>query len=321
MIGPMKQMKVRLFALLVVLAIPALAEVKVARDGERIDVSVDGKPFTSFFFGSDSPKPYLHPLRSASGIIVTRSWPMQSDVAGESKDHPHHRGLFFAHGEVNGTDFWSEGKDKGHIVFSSLGEAKGGKDSGVITAKFNWVSPDGKNVLEESRRMTFREVAGQRYIDFELTLKAGRDKVTLGDTKEGTFAIRVVKSLEEKTPKCAPCTGVMSSSEGSRGETQIWGKRATWVDYSGTVENEPLGITIFDHPQNPKHPAYWHARAYGLFAVNQFGEHDYYNDKTRNGSVTIEPEKSITFRYRVVIHPGDAAQAQIAAQYAKWAGK
>lgn len=293
----------------------ASAEVKLARTGDKVDVTVDGKPFTTFFFGSDSPKPYLHPLRSASGRIVTRGWPMVTDIPGESRDHPHHRGVYFAHGEVNGIDFWSEGPDKGRIVFQSLGELKSGRDSGSLTARFQWQTVDGKPVLEESRVMTFREAEGQRIVDFEITVKpSGNEKVVFGDTKEGTFAIRVVKALEEINPKCPACTGVMVNSEGAMGEKQIWGKRAAWVDYYGTVEGEPLGIAIFDHPQNPKHPAYWHARAYGLFAVNQFGEHDYYNDKTRNGSLTIEPAQSLTFRYRVLVHSG------IAEQYHKWAG-
>jgi hypothetical protein len=142
--------------------------------------------------------------------------------------------------------------------------------------------------------------------------------VKFGDTKEGTFAIRVVKALEEKTPKCEACTGVMRNSEGATGEKQIWGKRATWVDYSGTVEGEALGMAIFDHPKNPKHPAYWHARGYGLFAVNQFGEHDYYNDKTRDGSLTLPPGASATFRYRVWIHSGDAEAARVAQKYTDW---
>ena len=76
-----------------------------------------------------------------------------------------------------------------------------------------------------------------------------------------------------------------------------------------------LGIAIFDHPGNPKHPTHWHARDYGLFAANIFGEHDYYNDKQRDGSMTVRARKSVRFRYRVVIHPGDTASAKIAELY------
>jgi hypothetical protein len=133
----------------------------------------------------------------------------------------------------------------------------------------------------------------------------------MGDTKEGTFAIRVVKALE------AP-VGHMLNSEGAVGEKEIWGKRARWVDYSGTVEGEKLGLAIFDHPKNPKYPTYWHARGYGLFAVNPFGEHDFCNDPTRDGSLTIPPGQTLTLRYRVFIHHGDAAEAQVAEAYERY---
>ena len=103
----------------------------------------------------------------------------------------------------------------------------------------------------------------------------------------------------------------MLNSEGKVGEDEIWGKRANWVDYSGEVDGESLGIAIFDNPANIKHPTYWHARDYGLFAVNPFGEHDFYHDPKRDGSVTIALGESLTLRYRVVIHHGDAAEARL----------
>jgi hypothetical protein len=112
----------------------------------------------------------------------------------------------------------------------------------------------------------------------------------------------------------------MTNSEGGVGEEQIWGKRANWVDYSAKVEGKELGIAIFDNPSNPKHPTYWHARDYGLFAVNPFGEHDFYNDKSRDGSMTIKPGESLTFRYRVLIHDGDASAAKVADAYTAYAG-
>ena len=306
--------------LLLWFASTAFAQVKLERVGDRVDVTVDGKPFTAFYFGADTPKPYLHPLRSASGKVVTRGFPMVTDIPGESRDHPHHRGLWFAHGDVNGVDFWAEGEDKGRTVLKSLGPLKSGKDAGSLSARFEWRTVEGKVLAEEERTMTFRGGPGLRIIDFEVTVQpAGAEPVVMGDTKEGTFAIRVVKALEEKNAKCAACTGVMLNSEGAQGDKQIWGKRANWVDYSGTVEGETLGMAVFDHPQNPKHPTYWHARGYGLFAANPFGEHDFYNDKLRDGSLKIEPGHSLTFRYRVLIHGGDAAAARIPELYRDWA--
>jgi hypothetical protein len=165
--------------------------------------------------------------------------------------------------------------------------------------------------------MTFYGQAKNRVIDFDITLTA-RGKVVFGDTKEGTFALRVASALEEPrsgTPAQPPRTGHILDSQGREGEKQIWGKRADWVDFYGVVDGEALGIAMFDHPSNPRHPTYWHARGYGLFAANIFGVHDFENDNSKDGSLTLAPGETLRFRYRLVIHPGDVRSAQIARLY------
>ena len=308
-------------------AMPLAAQVNIAQHGiEYISVEIKGKPFTQFFIGPETNKPYLHPLRSASGKIVTRGYPME-DVPGETRDHPHHRGLWFSHGDVNGLDFWgneTRGPKFGRIVLAKVNGISSGKESGTIDATFAWRDPSGKVLLDETRRMTFYAEPKNRVIDFDIVLTA-REKVVFGDTKEGTFAIRLAPSLEEPhsgSPAQPVRTGKMVDSQGRTGEKEVWGKRADWVDYAGKVDGEPLGIAILDHPANPRHPAWWHARSYGLFAVNIFGLHDFENDKSKDGSLTLPAGESLHFRYRVVIHPGDANSARIPQLYRDYsAGK
>jgi hypothetical protein len=310
--------------LFLLIAVPLSAQVDIQRSEGRISVTIAGQPFTTLFCGADSAKPYLDPLRSASGKIVTRRYPMET-VPGESHDHPHHRGLWFSHGNVNGFDFWSNepsqhGGKNARIVLKRIGKISGGKESGVIDASFDWVDPQGKALLAESRSMTFYAEPGRRVIDFDITLTPV-EKVTFGDTKEGTFAIRLAPQLEEPTKESLATpkrTGLMVDSEGRRGEAQVWGHRASWMDYAGEIDGEKLGIAILDHPSNPRHPTYWHSRSYGLFAANIFGLHDFLNDKAANGGMTVEPGKAVRFRYRVIIHPGDYQSANIASEYAKY---
>ena len=240
--------------------------------------------------------------------------------------------MFFAHGDINGIDFWGEGEPtkasqtansvvysseslpKGRTRFRKLDEVKSKGQSGTLKAEFELVGPDDKAIGSETQEYTFSGDASSRIIDCTFTLTANKGvALKMGDTKEGTFAIRVVNGLIKPNLK-------MLNSEGKVGVDEIWGKRASWVDYSGEVDGESLGIAIFDNPANIKHPTYWHARDYGLFAVNPFGEHDFYKDPKRDGSVTIAEGKSLTFRYRVVIHHGDAAEAQIAAAYQRYSG-
>ena len=177
-----------------------------------------------------------------------------------------------------------------------------------MRATFDLVGPDGKPFAEEVQSYTFRGDEHSRVIDCEFIITANHGPVKMGDTKEGTFAIRVAPELNE--PKVH-----MLNSNGKEGEKEIWGQRADWVDYSGTVEGEKLGIAIFDNPKNLRHPSTWHARGYGLFSVNPFGESYFYRDPKRDGSFTIEPGKSLTLRYRVLIHHGDARDAQVAKAY------
>jgi hypothetical protein len=312
--------------------LPLRAEVKLTRVGDQqIDIAIDGKPFSTLFFGPDTMKPYMHPLRAADGKIVTRQWPMVDNIPGESHDHPHHKGLWFEHGDVNGLDFWapeSPGSSEfkaARTYLNKVVEVKSGKNSGTMTVIFDWKTPDGQPLITETRKTTIYDDPKLRILDFDITLKADQ-KATFGDTKEGTFAIRLAQSLTEPAPpgkasNVTKGTGLMTNSQGAQGEKNVWGKRANWVDYCGTVEGEKVGVAIFDHPGNPKHPTYWHSRSYGLHAANIFGEHDFYNDKSRNGSVTLEPGQTMRFRYRVVIHPGDSQEAGIAALYKKYAGE
>ncbi len=300
--------------------LPLCAQVRFTQGNGKISVDVDGRPFTEFFYGADAPKPYLHPLRAASGLIVSRHFPM-AKVEGETLDHPHHRGLWFTHGDVNGVDFWANEpsatrKNLGRVVINRIVSAR----DGAITALFDWVGPEGGRLLTETRVMTFYSDPKLRTIDLDITLTAV-EKVRFGDTKEGTFAVRVASGLEAPGPKVAaapPRTGRMIDSEGRESEANVWGKRAAWVDVSGEVEGQKVGVAIMDHPTNPRYPTFWHCRAYGLCAANIFGARDFMNDKTQDGSLTLQPGERLRLRYRVVIHPDDPRTAGIAELYRKF---
>ncbi|MGH9667228.1 MAG: PmoA family protein, partial [Bryobacteraceae bacterium] len=161
--------------------------------------------------------------------------------------------------------------------------------------------------------MVFYADPAMRMIDFDITLTPHR-KITFGDTKEGTFAIRLAADLQADGKH----TGHIINAQGDQGEKDCWGVKSDWVDYYGELNGEKLGVAIFDHPKNPSHPVRWHVRAYGLFAANPFGLSDFVHDKSRHGGLTIEPGQTLRFRYRVIIHPGDVDSANIAGLYKKY---
>jgi hypothetical protein len=303
------------------------ASFKLERSQDKIDVTVDGTPFTTYYFSKDVAKPYLMPLRTPSGIIVTRGFPVGNDVsAGNPKAssfEPHQRALYFAHGNIDGFDFWQEPVfDKyytdhghqayGHMVLEKIEESSSESDGAHISARFLLSDENRRTIAEEMQTYVFGSTAVGRTIDCEFVIHATAGPLTLGDTKEGTFGIRLAQEL-------SGAGAHMANSQGAVGEKAIWGKPADWVNYSGTIAGKPVGIVVFDHPKSFRHPTTWHARAYGLFAANPFGWRDFTKDQQKDGSWTIPEGESLTFRYRVLIYDGGFSPSAIAAAYKEYA--
>jgi hypothetical protein len=278
-----------------------------------VTVAFEGKLFTEYHY-RDVSRPFLYPLLGARGEHFSRRWP-QETVPGEEHDHPHHHALWWAHGDANGVDFWSEEKKAGRTVHQSFADISSGKNVGVLTTRNRWIAPDGKVIASDERTMRFhRPVGTERIMDFEITVFASEGDLTLGDTKEGSLALRLAESMRLTLPDKQPGAGHIVNSAGVRdGET--WGKRAEWVDYYGPVDGRTVGIAIFDHPTNPRHPTWWHVRDYGLFAANPFGLHDFEKREKGAGNLKIAAGSSVTFRYRFYFHDGDTSAAAVAAQY------
>jgi hypothetical protein len=283
---------------------------------DSIAVTIDGKPFTTFQYGAAVNKPYLAPVRSASGKIVTRRYPME-EIPGESRDHVHHTGLWFSYDDVNGVKFWGNHPSfndphAGKIVVRETAFQDGGK-TGALMDTNDWRDPQGKTVMVETRKMTFHSDPKLRTIDFEITLSSSQD-LTFGDTKEGAFAIRLAEPFTEKKG------GIMVDADGRKTMAQIWGKRSNWVDYTAELDGERLGVAMFDHPSNPRHPTYWHARDYGLFALNPFGQKAF-DPAAEESHWKLPAGQKLTFRWSVVVHPGDAQSGHVAEMYKQYAAQ
>jgi methane monooxygenase PmoA-like len=323
-----------LLALLCAMMLPALAgvsrtaeSVTLVRHGNEVDVSIGGRPFTTYHFDSAEAKPYLQPLRTATGVIVTREFPIANVIPAEHQRdrslEPHQRPMYFAHGNVNGFNFWAEeafnrfyGQQTmpyGRTVFRELMEMKSGGDTGVLDAAFD-LEGGGSAIGSEVQDFTFAGDASTRTIDCVFSLRADRGPLAINDTKEGTFAIRVAPELNSPP-------GRMVNARGGQGEPEIWGKPADWVNYDGTIGAEPVGIAIFDSPRNFRHPTTWHARAYGLFSANPFGLRAFTGDAKQDGTYRIPAGESLTLRYRVLIHTGDYQQAHVADAYRQYAAR
>jgi hypothetical protein len=318
--------------------------VRLVRDDakQRVDVYVDGQPFTAYIYPATLKKPVLFPLRSATGTPVTRGFPLEPRP-GERVDHPHHVGLWFTYGDVNGTDFWNnsdaikpEDRPKmGTIVHKAVSAVRSGAEKGELEADMDWVLGNGAVILQEHARFVFRGGPGWRSVDRITRLQAQGERVSLTDNKEGVLGLRVARALEIPSKKpdmftdasgrattvaTMDNTGVNGdylTSEGKKGEA-VWGTRGRWCTLSARVGEEPVTIAILDHPANPGYPTYWHARGYGLFAANPLGQKALSNGKDEL-NFALEAGKSVTFHHRVLILSELATAERVEAAYKEFA--
>jgi hypothetical protein len=313
-------------------------DVTVVETQRRVTVEVDGSPFTAYIWPERLKKPVLFPLHAADGTVVTRGYPLEPRP-GERVDHPHHVGLWLNHGDVNGLDFWNnseaipaaESAKFGTIVHRKVERAVGGRGRGELEVTMDWVTPDGKTLLTERTTFVFHAQGARRMVDRQTTLTAHDQRVVFRDSKEGMLGLRVARALEQPSEKAEIYTdaagrpeavakldntgvaGRYASSEGKEGDA-VWATRARWVSLRGTS----VTLAIFDHPANPSHPTYWHARGYGLFAANPFG-HRAYSGGKEELDYTLAPRGSVHLRHRLLILSGAGTATDLEGEFRSFA--
>jgi len=279
---------------------------------DRVRISFESQLITQYIF-KGWQRPVMSPVIGPAGVRMTRAFPFDQDSQGESHDHPHHQSLWYGHGDISGTRFW---KTEGTVEHQALLRTDAQDGEAVIKTHNHWLAPDDGHVLSDTRTITIRvHDDGSRTIDYAVRLIADEGEVTIGDTKEGTMGIRTHPGLRLDGKRDS--NGRAMNSEGVRGKS-VWGERADWVNYWGTIGGRDVGIMIFDHPANPRHPTWWHARHYGLIAANPFGI-SYFDDKPRGtGDMKLAAGESITFRYRFVFYPGRGDRTGTNRRYQAW---
>jgi len=265
---------------------------------------------TEYHYGEKSAyplpsKPYFYPVNLGAQCLTRKV--ARKDEPQPEIDHPHHQSLWVAHGDVNGSNIWEHGEGHGyqrHLKFAS-------RFSGPVCAGFveevQWEDRNHKALLEDSRTVrVWKAIPGGRFLDLTVTLLAAFGDVKLGDTKEGGIcAMRIQEVMQGDQ------NGLMTNGVGGVTEAQIWGHRAPWLDYSGTLDGKAVGISIFDHPRSFRYPTHWHARDYGMFTANPFAYHDYQTGWSNDGSHVIPKGETLTFRYRIFLHEGDCTAARV----------
>ena len=316
-----------------------LPKVEFAQGDDRIDVMIGGKPFTSYHYGNELTKPVLMPIRTPSGIEVSRRHPL-IEIEGGSMDHAHHVGIFFAVDQVNGVNFWRNASAPPQIRHMKIIQMTDGAGKGQLSTVSHWIDDKEQIFLEEKRSMVF--IAGEHEnecaIDFSIDLTAKNAAVLFEDIEEGMFAIRLSDYLRESDagavlhagrsiPKeDVSGTGRYFSSNGDETAKNIWGKRARWVALQGVRKGKAVGIAILNHPASINYPTYWHVRGYGLFSANPLGQSDFQRQQPRQYrknkviplNLRLEPGETAHFRFLVIVYEGIRTQEQVERRFKKF---
>ena len=280
----------------------------MVRDGDADQLFTEYR-FTGF------AKPILYPVYGQPDVSLTRHFPMSDKYPEEERDHLHHKSIWFAHGEVNGVDFWTEKADIVHREFVRV-------DSAGFEVRNAWVD-DEKTICTDRTHVQFAagKSDGQKWrsIDYHVILSASEGELVLGDSKEGTFAIRTHPALRlEDQQKQAVGSAVNSQGQTGKG---IWGQTAKWVKYQGDIDGQTWTIAMMDHPDNLRYPGTWHAREYGLIAANPFGLSYFQGVDKHAGAHTINEGDSLEFRYRLLFYAGELNVAGMETRFAEFAGQ
>jgi hypothetical protein len=293
----------------------AAAAVSFEQGAEQIQVLIDGQPFTTFRYEEKWDKPFLYPLRTASGMVISRGFPVEPRE-GEEQDHDWHRGIWYGHGEINGHDFWRElGRDKtGILVPLSAPTYETNGSQGRLSAELGLQTSQKEIIGTVREEFAFSEADSNRIIDVTITVRADKGQaLKFGDTEDGGFGMRLADEFRQDRG------AVLINSEGQKDTENIWGKPAKWIDYSAAIGGKHAGVAMFDHPSNLRHPARWHARGYSLCAANPFALGDFTGEESNDGSYTVEQGEALTLRYRVVVHEGEMTPERIEQLYGEFA--
>jgi hypothetical protein len=301
-----------------------LAELTVEPSARGAAVKIDGELFAEYLTKAGT-SPAVWPIIGPTGKPMTRSYPVGKREVGETDDHPHHQSLWFTHDEVSGpgverADFWTANRNDGdkdgpRVVHREFVRTESDGDVATIVTRNDWMDGD-QRMFEDERTLRFgQRENGDRWIDFTITIKAAHGDISFGDTKEGTFAVRVADSMRVEARQ----GGQIVNDRGLVDEA-AWGIPAPWVDYTGPVDGETVGVAIFSHPKSFRPNTRWHVRTYGLFAANPFGQKDFPQPELADqGKVSLPKGKELTLRYRVLFHRGTSSDANVATAYEEFA--
>lgn len=305
--------------------------------GDELEFVAGKTVVARYHKGPKVAKPYLWPILGPGNVPMTRAWPMETGK-GETMDHVHQKSAWFCHGdvipeglelaagersgskEVQGVDFWSEGKGHGIIACTKVGEPEWlGKEHSLVETKNEWRTAEGRKILDETRTIHLYGYGDVRLFVFDIDLHASVCPIAFGDTKEGSFGVRVSDAICETVGR-KKGEGKLENAEGKATEKNVWGSQSPWCDYSGPIDGKTVGIAILTDPSNA-YKSCWHSRGYGLMAANPFGRDTHARFPAIKGKTDLAKlakGEHLKLRYGIYVHEGDVKSGKVARAYEKF---
>jgi hypothetical protein len=274
------------------------AKINAVKVGSKINITINGKYFTSYIFSEDEKYPFFYPVNGPlSGGSVTSI---------RNAEYPHQSSLFVGCDPVNGGNYWQEGLERGRIISVNAQILKEGGDTVIITDECIWSRPGALSPVKDTRIYTITAPsATMTQIDVEITMEMLID-VAIKKTNHSLFSARMAADLSVKNG------GTMINAEGLKSEEGTFGKGSPWIDFYGKRGNTTEGLAIMQHPSNPWYPSPWFTRDYGFMSPTPM----YW---PQNGTDTkMKKGETLLLRYRVLVHGGTNTEADIAGQFEKY---
>jgi hypothetical protein len=287
-----------IFAGLMVVLPVSSAKITAVKVGSKINVTIDGKYFTSYIFSDDEKYPFFYPVNGpVSGGSVTSM---------RNGEYPHHSSLFFGCDLVDGGNYWQEGLERGRIISVNAEIIRQGGDTVIISDECIWSRPGALSPVKDTRTFIITSPSATvSQIDIEIKMEMLLD-VSIKKTNHSLFSARMAADLSVKNG------GTMINAEGIKSEKETFGKNSPWMDFYGKRGDAIEGLAIFQHPSNPWYPSPWFTRDYGFMSPTPM----YWPE---NGTeMFLRKGTVLDLRYRVLVHAGDHIQAKIAEAFEKY---
>ncbi|MDI1460831.1 PmoA family protein [Catellatospora sp. KI3] len=274
--------------------------------GRDVTVSTGDRPLFTYTYRPDtvrleSPKPYLHPIRTLAGDVVSLFRP---------HDHVWHKGIAWSLPHVGEHNFWGgptyvhgsfyvQLDNNGSAVHREMTDLSAAAGRADIGHRLDWISQDGEAVIDEHRALTATVLDGTSWV---LTFQTAMTNVSGATLDIGSPTTKGRDNagyggLFWRGPRSF--TGGTVQSPAGTGADDLRGSRADWFAFRGRHDETGRASTIVmvDDAGNPHHPPQWFTRSeeFACLCPAPFFSEE----------LALDAGQTVTFRYAVLVASGD----------------